>query len=145
MTPHAQQRGGRFALTRAPRQCVQRSGRGTLTCQIREVPRRALRLEPTPMPKIEVKRVQASMTISDMEPPHWVAVVDYGAFEVEIPLPARYLMDDDVGFQSQPARQRSRACYSLDSAYTCSIPAIICAAIECARAASAPGRALDSA
>jgi hypothetical protein len=97
------------------------------------------------MPKIEVKRVQASMTISDMEPPHWVAVVDYGAFEVEIPLPARYLMDDDVGFQSQPARQRSRACYSLDSAYACSIPAIICAAIECARAASAPGRALDSA
>ena len=52
------------------------------------------------MPKIEVKRVQASMTISDMEPPHWVAVVDYGAFEVEIPLPARYLMDDDVDTQT---------------------------------------------
>jgi hypothetical protein len=51
------------------------------------------------MPKIEVKRVQASMTISDMEP-HWVAVVDYGAFEVEIPLPARYLMDDDVDTQT---------------------------------------------
>jgi hypothetical protein len=51
------------------------------------------------MPKIEVKRVQASMTISDMEP-HWVAVVDYGAFEVEIPLPARYLMDDDIDTQA---------------------------------------------
>jgi hypothetical protein len=51
------------------------------------------------MPKIEVKRVQASMTISDMEP-HWVAVVDYGAFEVQIPLPARYLMDDDVDTQT---------------------------------------------
>jgi hypothetical protein len=58
-------------------------------------PIRALRLEPTPMPKIEVKRIQASMTISDMEA-HWVAVVDYGAFEVEIPLPARYLIDDNV-------------------------------------------------
>jgi hypothetical protein len=62
---------------------------------IREVSRPALRLEPTPMPKIEVKRIQASMTISDMEA-HWVAVVDYGAFEVEIPLPARYLIDDNV-------------------------------------------------
>jgi hypothetical protein len=51
------------------------------------------------MPKIEVKRVQASMTISDMEP-HWVAIVDYGAFEVEIPLPARYLMDDDIDTQT---------------------------------------------
>jgi hypothetical protein len=50
------------------------------------------------MPKIEVKRVQASMTISDMEP-HWVAVVDYGAFEAEIPLPARYLIDDEVDTQ----------------------------------------------
>ena len=47
------------------------------------------------MPKIEVKRVQASMTISDMEP-HWVAVVDHGAFQVEIPLPARYLINDEV-------------------------------------------------
>jgi hypothetical protein len=51
------------------------------------------------MPKIEVKRVQASMTMSDMEP-HWVVVVDYGAFEVEIPLPARYLMDDDIDTQT---------------------------------------------
>jgi len=51
------------------------------------------------MPTIEVKRVQASMTISDMEP-HWVAVVDYGAFEVEILLPARYLMDDDIDTQT---------------------------------------------
>ena len=31
--------------------------------------------------------------------PHWVAVVDYGAFEVEIPLPARYLIDDEVDTQ----------------------------------------------
>ena len=51
------------------------------------------------MPTIEVKRVQASMTISDMEP-HWVAVVNYGAFEVEILLPARYLMDDDIDTQT---------------------------------------------
>ena len=50
------------------------------------------------MPTIEVKRVQASMTISDMEP-HWVAVVDYGALEMEIPLPARYLVNDDFDTQ----------------------------------------------
>jgi hypothetical protein len=36
-----------------------------------------------PMPKIEVKRVRAPMTINDMEP-HWIADVDYGAFEVSI-------------------------------------------------------------
>jgi hypothetical protein len=52
-----------------------------------------------PMPKIEVKRVQASMTITDMEP-HWEAIVDYGAFEVNIPLPARYLVDDNVDTQT---------------------------------------------
>ena len=51
------------------------------------------------MPKIEVKRVLANMTRSDMEP-HWEAVVDYGAFEVNIPLPARYLIDDDVETQT---------------------------------------------
>jgi hypothetical protein len=51
------------------------------------------------MPKIEVKKVRANMTISDMEP-HWEAVVDYGAFEVNIPLPARYLIDDDVETQT---------------------------------------------
>jgi len=51
------------------------------------------------MPKIEVKKVRANMTISDMEP-HWEAVVDYGAFEVSIPLPARYLIDDDVETQT---------------------------------------------
>jgi hypothetical protein len=32
--------------------------------------------------------------------PHWEAVVDYGAFEVSIPLPARYLIDDDVETQT---------------------------------------------
>ena len=51
------------------------------------------------MPKIEVKRVLANMTKTDMEP-HWEAVVDYGAFEVNIPLPARYLIDDDVETQT---------------------------------------------
>jgi hypothetical protein len=50
------------------------------------------------MPKVEVKRLVSSMTIDDMEP-HWVAVVDYGALEVQIPLPARYLLDDD--FETQ--------------------------------------------
>jgi hypothetical protein len=58
------------------------------------------------MPKIEVKRIQASITISDMEP-HWVAVLDYGAFEVEIPLPARYLVDDDVDTHSHGKSRRS--------------------------------------
>ena len=51
------------------------------------------------MPKIEVKKVRANMTKTDMEP-HWEAVVDYGAFEVSIPLPARYLIDDDVETQT---------------------------------------------
>jgi hypothetical protein len=51
------------------------------------------------MPKIEVKRVFARMTLDDMEP-HWVAVVDYGAFEVEILLPARDLYGDDVETQT---------------------------------------------
>jgi hypothetical protein len=50
------------------------------------------------MPKIEVKRLVSSMTINDMEP-HWIAVVDYGAFEVNIPLPAQYLLHDD--FETQ--------------------------------------------
>ena len=39
------------------------------------------------------------MTTNDMEP-HWEAVIDYGAFEVSIPLPARYLMDADVDTQT---------------------------------------------
>jgi hypothetical protein len=51
------------------------------------------------MPKVEVKQVRANMTINDMEP-HWEAVVDYGAFEVSIPLPARYQKDADVDTQT---------------------------------------------
>jgi hypothetical protein len=47
------------------------------------------------MAKIEVKRVFANITKGDMQP-HWVCAVDYGAFEVNIPLPARYLNDDDA-------------------------------------------------
>jgi hypothetical protein len=50
------------------------------------------------MPKIEVKQIRATATFHDREP-HWVADVDYGAFEVTIPLPARYLQEDD--FQTQ--------------------------------------------
>jgi hypothetical protein len=50
------------------------------------------------MPKIEVKRARASATISDREP-HWIVDVDYGAFEVQIPIPAHYLAADD--FQTQ--------------------------------------------
>ena len=51
------------------------------------------------MPKVEVKQVRANMTINDMEP-HWEAVVDYGAFEVSIPLPVRYQKDADVDTQT---------------------------------------------
>jgi hypothetical protein len=68
--------------------------------------------EPMPMPKIEVKRARASATISDREP-HWVLDVDYGAFEVQIPLPAHYLQDDD--FQTQ-RRQSVEAMESLAEA-----------------------------
>lgn len=50
------------------------------------------------MAQIEVKNVQATMTTSDMEP-QWVVVVDYGAHEVKIPLPAHYLITDD--FETQ--------------------------------------------
>jgi hypothetical protein len=50
------------------------------------------------MAKIEVKRVQSTATTDDMEP-HWGAVVDYGRFEVCIPLPERYLPTDD--FETQ--------------------------------------------
>jgi hypothetical protein len=46
------------------------------------------------MAKIEVKQVRSTMTKDDLEP-HWEAVVDYGAFEVNIPLPARCLITDD--------------------------------------------------
>jgi hypothetical protein len=40
------------------------------------------------------------MTTTDWEP-HWLADVDYGAFEVSIPLPARYMVDDDPETQSR--------------------------------------------
>ena len=46
------------------------------------------------MAKIEVKQVRATMTIDDRKP-HWEAVVDYGAFEVALPLPGRRLETDD--------------------------------------------------
>ena len=51
------------------------------------------------MSNVEVKQVRANMTINDVEP-HWEAVVDYGPFEVSIPLPARYQMDADVDTQT---------------------------------------------
>ena len=64
------------------------------------------------MPKVEVKRARATMTKTDLEP-HWLADVDYGAFEVSIPLPARYLATDD--FQTQ-RRQSVEAMESLAEA-----------------------------
>ena len=45
------------------------------------------------MAKIEVKKVQAIMTVDDREL-HWEAVVCYGAYDVTIPLPARDLIGD---------------------------------------------------
>ena len=45
------------------------------------------------MAKIEVKKVQATMTVDDREL-HWEAVVCYGAYDVTIPLPARDLIGD---------------------------------------------------
>jgi hypothetical protein len=65
-----------------------------------------------PMPKVEVKRTHASATIDDREP-HWIVDVDYGAFEVQIPLPARYLQHDD--WQTQ-RRQSVEAMESLAEA-----------------------------
>jgi hypothetical protein len=65
-----------------------------------------------PMPKVEVKRALATMTISDKEP-HWIVEVDYGAFEVSIPLPARYLATDDFPTQR---RQSVEAMESLAEA-----------------------------
>jgi hypothetical protein len=64
------------------------------------------------MARIEVKRVQSTMTTGDMEP-QWVVVVDYGAGEVNIPLPANYLITDD--FQTQ-RRQSVLAMESLAEA-----------------------------
>jgi hypothetical protein len=68
--------------------------------------------ESTPMPKVEAKRTRATMTKTDFEP-HWLVDVDYGAFEVSIPLPARYLATDD--FQTQ-RRQSVEAMESLAEA-----------------------------
>jgi hypothetical protein len=64
------------------------------------------------MAKIEVKRVQSTATTSDVEP-HWGAVVDYGGFEVCIPLPERHLPTDD--FETQ-RRQSVLAMESLAEA-----------------------------
>ncbi len=64
------------------------------------------------MAKIEVKKVRSTMTKDDLEP-HWEVVVDYGAFEVNIPLPARYLITDDAGTQR---RQSVEAMESLAKA-----------------------------
>jgi hypothetical protein len=64
------------------------------------------------MPKIEVKKVQATSTIGELEP-HWEAVVDYGGFEVCIPLPERCLLSDD--FETQ-RRQSVLAMESLSEA-----------------------------
>ena len=61
---------------------------------------------------IEVKQIRALMTRDDLEP-HWVADVDYGAFEVTIPLPARCLVTDD--FETQ-RRQSVEAMESLAEA-----------------------------
>jgi hypothetical protein len=64
------------------------------------------------MARIEVKRVQSTMTIGNFEP-HWEAVVDYGAFEVKLPLPASYLITDDAQTQR---RQSVEAMESLAEA-----------------------------
>jgi hypothetical protein len=53
------------------------------------------------MAKIKVKRVLANITIGQNMEPHWIADVDYGAFEVQIPLPARCLLDDDFETQTR--------------------------------------------
>jgi hypothetical protein len=57
------------------------------------------------MAKIEVKKVQA---IDDREP-HWEAIVSYGAYEVNIPLPARDLIGDD------PPTQRRQSIEAVES------------------------------
>jgi hypothetical protein len=64
------------------------------------------------MPKIEVKQTRSVMTIDDREP-HWVVDVDYGAFEVTLPLPARCLITDDFATQR---RQSVEAMESLAEA-----------------------------
>ena len=56
----------------------------------------------TEMAQIEVKRVQATSTIGELDDPHWIAVVDYGqGVEVNIPLPAQCLATDDVEVQQR--------------------------------------------
>jgi hypothetical protein len=47
--------------------------------------RRAAKVGSMPMPKIEVIRAHAPEIIGDSEP-HWIVDVDYGAFQVSIPL-----------------------------------------------------------
>jgi hypothetical protein len=58
----------------------------------------------TPMAKIEVRNFQSTMAQDDMEP-HFEAVVDYGEFEVKIPLPARCLATDDWEMQERQCVQ----------------------------------------
>ncbi len=65
------------------------------------------------MAKIEVKQVRATMTIDDRKP-HWEAVVDYGAFEVVLPLPGRRLETDD---EEMHRRQYVEALESLAEAF----------------------------
>ena len=60
------------------------------------------------MAKIEVKKVQATMTMDDREL-HWEAVVCYGAYDVTIPLPAGDLIGDD------PPTQRRQSVEAMES------------------------------
>jgi hypothetical protein len=60
------------------------------------------------MPKVEVIRARAPATINDREP-HWLVDVDYGAFQVSIPIPAHYLHDDD------PQTQRRQSVEAVES------------------------------
>jgi hypothetical protein len=53
------------------------------------------------MAQIEVKRVQATATVGDLDP-QWEVVVDYGhGVEVCIPLAAHCLRNDDVEMQQR--------------------------------------------
>jgi hypothetical protein len=58
----------------------------------------------TPMAKIEVRNFQSTKT-GDGAEPHFEAVVDYGEFEVTIPLPARCLATDDWEMQERQCVQ----------------------------------------
>jgi len=46
------------------------------------------------MATIKVKEVRATMTKDEREP-HYMALVDYGLFQFEIPLPGRNLLGDE--------------------------------------------------